>query len=419
MSRASSDDRPPARQLAVFNSRYPALSHTFIQREVEALRALGVDVVPFSSRRPTLEELGEGADATEIARTVYLLSSLWRAGLTLVPSLLGAPVRAIRVIAASQRLSPGGVRARLRHLAHALEAILLTRELRRRRLDTVHVHMANKGAMVALLGTVFDPGVTYSLTIHGSAEFFDMDRLRVRQKAEGATFVRFVSDTGRAQVMAFTDPSSWNRFHLVHCGVDPTRFTPRRAPVKGTLQVLAIGRLARIKGFQILLGAMRRLAGRGVPWELRVVGDGPERGSLEAMAERFGIRDRVRFLGPLAPSRVQAELETAAVLVVSSFMEGIPVVLMEAMAAGVPVVATNVGGVHELVEHGVTGRLVRPGSEEGLAAALEDVCSDPESTTRLAVAARARVEAEFDVRVSAKSLLALFDGPTRASADGE
>lgn len=399
---------PPRIRLAYLNTRYPALSHTFIQREIEALRDDGVDVVPVSIRRPTVAELGRGADVAEMSRTVYLLDRPRRVAWGLATALLRRPLRFLRALAASQALSPGGLRARARHLAYALEAVLLARELRLRTLDHVHVHMANNGAMVALLATKFDDALTYSLTIHGSAEFFDIERLRVREKAEGASFVRFISESGRAQIMAFTDASAWTKFHVVHCGVDVAAFSGRPRPVCGPLHVLAIGRLTPIKGYRVLLGALQSLAAQGLTWDLRMAGDGPERASLEALAARLGIRDRVEFLGPLAPAGIRDELQRAGVLVVSSFMEGIPVVLMEAMAAGVPVISTRVGGVSELVEDGITGRLVSPGSETALASALGEVWEDSAAAERRTTAARARIQDGFEIRSSARQMRALF-----------
>jgi glycosyltransferase involved in cell wall biosynthesis len=409
MADAPHPDGGPGAQLAYLNSRYPAVSHTFIQREVEALRRLGVDIVPFSVRRPASAELGPGAGTEEIARTTYLLDGIVRTAAAAAWAVLRSPLAAIKSLAASQRLSPAGLTARLRHAVYALEGLLLARHLRKRALRHVHVHMANNGAMVAVLATVANPDLAYSLTIHGSAEFFDMHRLRVRVKAERAQFVRFISEAGRAQVMAFTDPRAWARFHVVRCGVDTPPLTTRQRLPAAEPALVAVGRLVPIKGHRLLLDAMRLAADSGLPLRLRLVGSGPERTALALQAQRLGLGDRVEFLGPLAPSAVQQVLAVSDALVLSSLMEGVPVVLMEAMAAGVPVLATRVGGVPELIDEGQTGLLVPPGSAEALAAGIRTLLADRPGAERRAAAARARIEADFNGSKCAESLLALFE----------
>jgi glycosyltransferase involved in cell wall biosynthesis len=173
--------------------------------------------------------------------------------------------------------------------------------------------------------------------------------------------------------------------------------------------MLAIGRLASVKGFPVLFAACRRLSEQGLGWSLRIAGDGPERAALEGRARALGLIDHIDFLGPLAPAAVQAELRAAGMLVLPSFLEGIPVVLMEAMAAGVPVVASRVGGVAELVEDRVSGRLVAPGSSEDLAAAIRETWEHGEEASRRAIAARKAVERGFDVRGTAREMRALFE----------
>jgi glycosyltransferase involved in cell wall biosynthesis len=394
--------------VAYLNTRYPALSHTFIQREVESLRELGVEVVTFSIRRPSVEELGKGANPKEIASTVYLLRGA-AVALGVLRALVLSPLRSLRLLSASQRLSPSGLGARLRHLAYAAEAVRLAQEMRRRGLTHVHVHMANNGAMVALLATRFDARLGYSLTVHGPAEFYDVFNLRLREKAENAAFVRCISDFCRAQVMTWTDPAVWDRLHVVHCGISVDDFAWSVRQQDGTLRVLSIGRLAPVKAHPILFEALRGLAERGVPWTLRIAGSGPEKGRLEELAKRLGISHRVEFLGPVAASRMPEELRRAGILVLPSFMEGVPVVLMEAMASGVPVLTTRVGGIAELVEDRVTGRVVHAGSAEAITAALTEMWGDPRATASRAEAARDHVCREFDARATGGRMRSLFE----------
>jgi glycosyltransferase involved in cell wall biosynthesis len=268
--------------------------------------------------------------------------------------------------------------------------------------------MANNGAMVALLACRFDPRLDYSMTIHGSAEFFDVHRLRLRDKVEGAVFVRCISEFCRAQVMTWTSRPAWARLHVVHCGLDPDFFACPPRERDGVFRVLAIGRLVPIKGYPQLLDAIRSVSRTGVECRLRVVGDGPMRAELAELASRPSPPVRVEWLGPQAPAAVREELRHADVLAVSSFMEGTPVVLMEAMAAGVPVVATRVGGVAELIEDGRNGLLVTPGSVDALSRALCAVWADEGAAKQRAQEGHATVLTHFHIRDVAQRMRALF-----------
>lgn len=415
---ASSVHERRAMRIAYLNSRYPALSHTFIQREIDALRSRGVDVVPFSIRRPSVEELGAGADVTERDRTIYLLHPRVRSLVSLFVGCLSAPIRAARTIAASQRLAPAGLAARARWIAYALEAIVLARELRKRGLRDLHVHMANNGAAVALLATTYATDVRYSLTIHGPAEFGDIDRLRVRQKVHRAVFVRLISECGRAHVMAATDPVEWAKMQVIHCGIDTEVIRPSEWRMTSPLRIVAVGRLAPVKGFSVLLEALRVLTVRGIDARLRLIGDGPDRARLEQTAKRLALNDRVAFVGALAPDGVMAEIRDASVFVSSSFLEGIPVVLMEAMASGIPVIATRVGGVPEMIADGVHGRVVSPGSADAVADAIEEFVDDAAAARHRLESAREQIVEHFNVHRSAAQLHGLFVQHASRPADG-
>ena len=314
------------------------------------------------------------ADHEEAQReTRYVLGgSMW----PLLRGIVAGPIRFMRAVRASQRFSPPGLRQRLKHLAYAAESVVLRGIMREVGVDHVHVHMANNGAMVALLATRFDRNLSYSLTIHGSAEFYDVANLRLREKAENAKFVRCISDYCRSQVMICCDSDDWDRLHVVHCGVDTDMFRPAPAPAPalapggGPIRLVTVGRMVPIKGYTLLLRACRRLLDEGLDLRLEMVGDGPLRSELEALASTLNLERHVSFAGPVGQDRIAAHYAQADVLVISSFMEGVPVVAMEAMAVGLPIVATRVGGIPELVEDGVSGMLVSPSSTEALVAGI-------------------------------------------------
>ena len=400
-------------RIAYLNSRYPALSHTFIEREVRFLRQLDVDVRTCSIRRPGANDLLTSAHKSSAEDTYYVLESV--PGLV-ARAFVGAmrhPIRALRALWRGQRLSPPGWRERLKHVAYVLEGIVLARRLAAEGVRHVHVHMANNGASVALLACAYDPGLEYSLTIHGSAEFFHVTGVRLREKAEGARFVRCVSHFCRAQVMAWTAPPAWPRLHVVRCGVDTTQFKLAAHESDGPVRLVAIGRFDAIKGYSLLLESCSKL---GADWSLELIGDGPLRADLERQARDLGIESRVRFPGAVAADEIPGRLQRANLLVVSSFMEGLPVVLMEAMAAGLPVVATRVAGVTELVEEGVSGFLAPPGSAEELRGALERAFAARPRFPELGRNGRQRVERDYDVRGTARGMLDLFSRHARETS---
>lgn len=194
---------------------------------------------------------------------------------------------------------------------------------------------------------------------------------------------------------------------MVHCGVDTLRFSPVNRQRNGPLRLLAVGRLHPIKAYPLLLQACRKLTDAEFDWTLTLVGDGPSRASLESIAAELGISERVRFAGAISQDEIQLYFARADVLVMSSFMEGVPVVLMEAMATGLPIVSTNVGGIPELVSP-TCGVLTPPGSAEGLAAAVLELAHRAVEWPEMAIASRARIEREYDIRQTAGGMHQLF-----------
>lgn len=401
--------------VAYLNSQYPSLSHTFIEREVRALRAAGVRVRTFTIR--TADHAGKlgGAHAEAAGETTVILSGVGPIARDVLAALVRSPTGVLRVIRESQRLAPPGLRSRVRHLAYAAEGLRLAAELRRAGLTHVHVHMANNGAAAALLACAYERRLSYSLTIHGSAEFFHVDTWSLAPKAERAVFVRCISNFCRAQVMAWTRPEAWPRFHVVPCGIDPDAFAPREGAPVGPIRLLGVGRLAPIKAYAVLLDACAELSRRGVDWRLGLVGDGPLRTTLERRAGDLGIADRVTFHGAVAAEAIADLYRAAEVIVVSSFMESTPVVLMEGMACGLAVAATRVGGIPDLVADGVHGVLVAPGSADALAEGLAGLAARRDRLAEMGRAGREAVRRMHDIREVGAAMATLL-APHAAAA---
>jgi glycosyltransferase involved in cell wall biosynthesis len=314
-----------------------------------------------------------------------------------------APLRYLRTLALALALGAPGARNRLWQLFYFAEAGLLADELRRRGTGHLHAHFVNVASSVTLLAAALLRR-PWSFTMHGPLEFDEVAAHAIPDKVRRAAFVACISDFCRAQLMRLVEPEHWPKLHVVHCGVEPERYDgARRAPGE-TVETVTVGRLESMKGFAVLLEAIGALARDGEPIRLTVIGDGPQRPALEAAAPP-GV---VTFTGALGAPEVKRRLAQADLFCLPSFAEGLPVVLMEAMASGLPVIATQVLGVPELVRDGESGLLVPPGRPEALAAALRRLARDPELRRRFGAAGRATVAEHFDVRDSAAQLEALF-----------
>ncbi len=387
-------------------SRYPAVSHTFILREVRGLRALGLRVEVASVNPPDRAAAHMTPDEQEEAVATY---GLKRHG---VRGALGAVVWAFltRPLSLAYTLheawSLGRGMRRIYSLAYAVEAVMVTRWMGQRDLSHLHVHFGNEAAAVGLLVKSFS-GASLSLTIHGPDEFDDVAGQSLRRKVERADQVVCISQFARSQLMRLTPPAHWDKLQLCRLGVDPTRFTPAaKAREPGPVRLLSVGRLTSAKGQWLLVHACAALQREGVDFELTVVGDGPDRARLTEGVSSQNLQGRVRFTGALNQTEVLAELARADVFVLPSLAEGIPVVLMEAMASGVPCVTSPVNGIPELIEHERNGLLATPGDAEALARQLRRVIGDTGLRQRLATAGRAEVEERFHL---ARNVAALAD----------
>jgi glycosyltransferase involved in cell wall biosynthesis len=410
-------------KVAYLVNQYPHVSHSFIRREVAALEAQGVSVERFSVR-PAPADLVDPADRAERGRTEVLLAA--GAGGLLAATLAAAltrPLRWARALARAVHLGRRSGRGVLRHLAYLAEACLLLRRLRACGAGHLHAHFGTNPAAVALLTRTLG-GPPYSFTVHGPEEFDRPEALALGEKIEEAAFVVAISDFGRSQLFRWCSHGHWPRIHVVRCGVDAAFLGDGPQPVPDNNRLVCVGRLSEQKGQLLLLEALGRLAAEGTSFEMTLAGDGPMRSDLEGEISRLGLGGRVRITGWLSGAEVRQEILAARALVLPSFAEGLPVVLMEALALGRPVLTTYVAGIPELVAHGVNGWLIPAGSVAALAEALRQVLAAPTGElTRMGEAGAKRVAALHDAAREAARLAALFraapgGGPEEARTRG-
>jgi colanic acid/amylovoran biosynthesis glycosyltransferase len=397
--------------IAYLMNQHPYASCTFIRREIAALEDRGVRVARFSIRTPETK-LVDPADLEEVARTRYILM---RGPVGMLASLMKVaamrPGRLLAAIRLALKLGGRSGRGRLTHLAYLGEACVVWGWCRALGVTHIHAHFGTNAAMVALLCRRLG-GPAYSFTVHGPEEFDRPESFGLAEKIAGAAFVVAVSSFTRSQLYRWSAHEDWSKLHVVHCGVDGSflKTNGSAQPVPHDPRVVCVGRLGPAKGQLLLVEAAARLAAEGLKFEVVLAGDGPMRGQIEQLIRARQLDGRVRITGWLSGAQVSRELLGARALVLASFAEGLPVVAMEALALGRPVVGTYIAGTPELVEPGVSGCLVPPGCVASMTAAIRQVLeSSPQRLTEMGRHGAARVAAEHDVHTEAGKLLALFE----------
>ena len=400
----------PTGPIAYLTGEYPKVSHTFIEREIAALRAQGVKVLTCTVRRPPAATVVGAGQQAEASATFCIVETAKRAPHRLIgahlAALLRSPRRWFSALGLAWRTRPPGTRALAWQLFYFLEAGLLADYLRKNGVVHLHNHFANSSCSVAMLASEIS-GIPFSFTLHGPSIFFEPKWWQIGEKIARAKFVACISHFARSQAMLFSNQSHWPKLKIVHCGVRPDTYC-RRARHGSGKRIFFVGRLDAIKGVPLLLEAFAAALKNHPDARLDIIGDGPAREMLQNQARELG--DAVAFLGYQPQEAVAEHLQEADIFVLPSFAEGVPVVIMEAMASRLPVIASHVAGVPELVEDGRTGFLVPPGDLETLAMRLETLLSDPALCSRMGETGRAIVEADFDVDREAGWIAALFAG---------
>lgn len=390
-------------------SEYPAISHTFIYHEICALRALGRSVAAASINPPRNVGIMTLAEQEEAA-AAFVLKSLPKGELLrmLAAFCLSKPAAAGRIMARALskpvRRSAGWAKG----VFYGFEALLLSAYAREKKAAHVHVHFANPAATVAWIASAAGL-LSYSLSVHGPDVFDNIHQGLLPEKLRSAVFVRCISWYCRSQVLRWLPPGQWDKTAIVRCGIELSRFSPREEPAAPPFAILCVGRLVAAKGQHVLIDALARLKAESRPFFCTFVGGGEERLALEAHAREMGLDETITFAGALGHGEIPACYDRAHVFVLPSFAEGLPVVLMEAMAKGVACVSTQITGIPELVEDGRTGLLTAPGDAAGLAAALRKLMDNPSLRRQLATEGLRAVHERHDIASNAQALARLFD----------
>lgn len=396
-------------RIAYLTTAYPEVSHTFIRREIHELERRGHDVLRLSVREPT-SRLVDPRDVAERPRTQYLLAQRG----ALVASMLRALARPgafARAVATALRMSRKSDRGLLRHLAYLAEACLVRDLTVARGCEHLHVHFGTNAAAVARLARILG-GPPFSVTVHGPDEFDAPAALSLGEKVHDTAFTVAISHFCAAQIRRWSEPSDWPRIAIVHCTIGDDFEKPADPIPAGANTFTCVGRLSAQKGQLLLVDAFAALVAGGADARLVLAGDGELRGAIEARIASHRLGDRVAITGWVASDEIRALLRESRALVLPSFAEGLPVVIMEAFALARPVVSTYVAAIPELVEPGRSGWLVPAGAVEPLVVALREALATPTARLdQMGQEGRTRVLAEHTASAQVDVLEGLLQSP--------
>ena len=357
-------------KIAYLVNQYPKISHSFIRREIIQLETMGITVARFSIRF-CAEELVDEADRQELSKTSIILNvgslglllGLLRIALTRTLSFFKALKLALQIGWNSER----GI---LIHCIYLAEACVLLDRLNQEVVSHIHAHFGTNSTTVAMLCHVLG-GLSYSFTVHGPEEFDKPQLIALPEKIRRAAFVVAISSFGKSQLYRWCEYHDWSKIHEVHCGLDQVFLNVPFQSIPNKPRLVCVGRLCEQKGQILLLEAAAQLVAKGIGFKLVLVGDGELRDTIENLIKKLGLQNNVEITGWANSSEVKQQILGAKALVLPSFAEGLPVVIMEALALGRPVISTYVAGIPELVESEVCGWLVTPGKVGDLQEVME------------------------------------------------
>lgn len=396
-------------KIAYLVNQYPSVSHSFIRREIQALEKLNLDIARYSVRS-LLNELVDPGDIEEHKKTRFILGGSKILLISaLIHILFAHPAGFVKAFLKTIKMGIRSDRGLLRHIFYFIEACVVARWVKKDHVDHIHAHFGTNSATLALI-VHWLIGTPYSFTVHGPEEFDKPEFLSLKMKIENAAFVAAISSFGKSQLFRQLDEKDWHKVKIVHCGLEEKYLDEPHIPVTNEPNFVCVGRLCEQKGQLILLRAGNELKKQGKNFHLTLVGDGPMRKELENYISKNNLAENVKITGWMSSEEVKAELKAARTMVLPSFAEGLPVVIMEAMALRRPPITTYIAGIPELVINGENGWLVIAADVDGLAHAMnEAIDASPEQLDQMGMLAHTRVKERHNIRTEAAKLYRYFE----------
>jgi glycosyltransferase involved in cell wall biosynthesis len=401
-------------KLAYFCSEYPSRSHTFIRREINELRRRGAAIDVYAIRRPKQENLISALDHKEFDQTISILPVRpWQLIRIHGQMFFQKPLRYLHTLKTALGHHLPGTKNTLWSFLQFAEGILLAHHLQQKPVQHLHIHFANTGANVGMFACTYLQ-LEWSMTLHGTSCFDYPYGPLLGPKLERCSFANCISFFGLSQAYRAVGPKYWNKLFVSRCGIELDAVNLAKSNQShyqkdnSIIRIISVGRLHIEKGYPVMINAFVE-ALKSLPYmELVLLGDGPYRSELESYVREKGISNKVIFRGAVPEQTVLDEMVHADIFVLSSFMEGIPMVLMEAMVLEVPVIAPRLAGIPELVIDKENGLLFDPANSSQMAEYIIELAQDKKKRTLFGKAGKQKVLAEFTIEKGVENLWQRF-----------
>jgi colanic acid/amylovoran biosynthesis glycosyltransferase len=396
-------------KIIYFINQYPKVSHTFIRREILALERQGMQIQRIALRGWD-EKLMDADDISEQTKTQYVLQDgMLALCLAALKVFIINPLRFIRTFWLAIRLGMRADRPLPLHLVYFLEACQVNLWAKQFSAAHLHAHFGTNPSEVAMLVNALC-GLPYSFTVHGPEEFDRPVFLKLKEKINQAKFVVAISSFGKSQLQRWVDFSQWNKIKVVHCGLEKSFYdVPASRMDIGLRRMLCVGRICEQKGQLLLIEAAKILHDKQIDFELILAGDGEMRAEVELQIAKYHLQQKVKITGWISSDEVRKHILSSQVLVLPSFAEGLPVVIMEAMSLRRPVISTYIAGIPELLIHRENGWLCVAGDVEQLANTMQEALNTPlETLQKMGDAAYERVVQRHNIDIEATKLANYF-----------
>lgn len=397
-------------KIAYFINQYPKVSHSFIRREILALEELGHKIERFALRTNE-EELVDPIDHDELKKTSYVLSqSTFQIILRCLSIFFYAPEKFLSTLLFACRIGFGSERGIVRHLIYLVESCVLLHWQKQTSIQHIHAHFGTNSTTVVMF-TYLLGGANYSFTVHGPEEFDKPEFISLSEKIKYSHFVVAISSFGRSQLFRWIPADQWYKVKVVHCGLDEAFLIDNEniAPNESN-QLICIGRLCEQKGQLLLLESIKSLRDAGIKCKLVLAGDGPMRAEVEQKISEYNLTDSVEITGWISSGQVKQLLIESRGLVLPSFAEGLPVVIMEALAMSRPVISTYVAGIPELIKNNQNGWLIPAGDSEALTKAMQELLNaNNDLLLKMGKHGHQAVKTQHNIKIEASKLARFFE----------
>lgn len=394
-------------KVAYFINQYPKVSHSFIRREIQALERQGLEIDRYALRT-NVSELVDEEDQKEYQSTHYILDeSITSFLFSFIRTLFTRPVKFFTTFALAIRSGWKSDRGLLRHIIYFIEACVLNANLKNNPVQHIHAHFGTNSATVVMLCHLLG-GPKYSFTVHGPEEFDKPIFIGIAEKIRHADFVVAISSFGRSQLYRWVGHGLWNKIKIVHCGLEKSFYDGETLPVTQNGNFVCVGRLCEQKGQLLLVEAANKLKQEGRQFHLTLAGDGPMRADIEELIRSNELQKYISITGWISSEQVREKLLDSCLLILPSFAEGLPVVIMEAMALERPVITTYIAGIPELV-NAMNGWLVPAGSLDDLVYAMRSALhTDSKTLVEMGKHAYEAVTQQHDIDKETARLASYF-----------